>query len=121
MIAGCGGGGHAPKPRPEASVGAPVPHSTTALPTTPITAKPVEEVDADHGAFAGRYGRNTLLINLLGLGAVSLPCGFTDDGLPIGLMVTAKPFREDMALRVAYAYEQATGWHRRRPDLDWIG
>jgi len=91
------------------------------VPTTPIPAKPVNEVDAEHGSFAGRYGRNTMPGNLLGLSAVSLPCGFTEDGLPIGLMIMAKPFREETALRVAQAYEQATPWHRRHPDLGWIG
>lgn len=91
------------------------------VPTTPIPARPVDEVDANHGAFAGRYGRNTMFANLLGLCAVSLPCGLTDAGLPIGLMIAAKPFREDLALRLAYAYEQATDWHRRHPDLAWIG
>ena len=50
---------------------------------------------------------------------MSLPCGFTRDGLPIGLMVYAKPFQEDVALRVARAYERATEWHRRQPDLAW--
>ena len=50
-----------------------------------------------------------------------MPCGFTSEGLPIGLMIYAKPFAEDMALRVAYAYEQATDWHTRHPDLAWTG
>ena len=48
-----------------------------------------------------------------------LPCGFTGDALPIGLMIYAKPFDEATALRVAWAYEQATQWHQRRPDLGW--
>jgi aspartyl-tRNA(Asn)/glutamyl-tRNA(Gln) amidotransferase subunit A len=91
------------------------------VPTTPIPARPVDEVDADHGAFVARYGRFTQFANLFGLSAVSLSCGFTAEGLPIGLMITAKPFQEEMALRVAQAYEQATDWHRRRPDLAWIG
>jgi aspartyl-tRNA(Asn)/glutamyl-tRNA(Gln) amidotransferase subunit A len=91
------------------------------VPTTPIPARPVDEVDAEHGAFVARYGRITGFANLFGLSAVSLPCGFTAEGLPIGLMITAKPFQEEMALRVAQAYEQATDWHRRRPDLAWTG
>ncbi len=91
------------------------------LATTPIPARPVEEVEADHDAFVARYGRLTGFANLFGLSAVSLPCGFTEAGLPIGLTVLAKPFREDMALRIAHAYEQATDWHARRPDLNWIG
>ena len=67
----------------------------------------------------GRYLRNTALGNILNLCAVTLPCGFTPDGLPLGLMIYAKPFDEATALRVAWAYEQATDWHRRRPDLAW--
>jgi aspartyl-tRNA(Asn)/glutamyl-tRNA(Gln) amidotransferase subunit A len=55
----------------------------------------------------------------LNLCAVCLPCGFTAEGLPIGLMIYAKPFDEAMALRVAWAYEQATEWRGRRPDLNW--
>jgi aspartyl-tRNA(Asn)/glutamyl-tRNA(Gln) amidotransferase subunit A len=50
---------------------------------------------------------------------VTLPCGFTGVGLPIGLMIHAKPFDETTALRVAHAYEQATAWHQRRPELSW--
>jgi aspartyl-tRNA(Asn)/glutamyl-tRNA(Gln) amidotransferase subunit A len=57
--------------------------------------------------------------NILNLCGVSLPCGFTREGLPIGLMIYAKPFQEDMALRIARAYECATEWHRRHPDLAW--
>jgi hypothetical protein len=57
--------------------------------------------------------------NILNLCGVSLPCGFTREGLPIGLMVYGKPFQEDMALRVARGFEQATDWHQRHPDLAW--
>jgi aspartyl-tRNA(Asn)/glutamyl-tRNA(Gln) amidotransferase subunit A len=57
--------------------------------------------------------------NILNLCGVSLPCGFTGSGFPIGLMVYGRPFQEDMALRVARAYEHATEWHRRHPDLAW--
>jgi aspartyl-tRNA(Asn)/glutamyl-tRNA(Gln) amidotransferase subunit A len=89
------------------------------VPTTMIPAKPVAEVDASpetYADFNGRYLRNTSLGNTLNLCAVSLPCGFTRQGLPIGLMVYAKPFQEDRALRIAYAYEQATLWHKCHPD-----
>ena len=67
-----------------------------------------------------RVHRNTGIGNILDLCGVSVPCGLTSGGLPIGLMIYAKPFAEDMALRVAYAYEQATEWHRRHPDLSWV-
>ena len=92
------------------------------VPTAPLPAKPLAEVDRtpdSYGEHNARYLRNTAVGNLLNLCGVSVPCGFTREGLPIGLMVYGKPFQEDMALRVARAYEQATDWHRRRPDLAW--
>jgi aspartyl-tRNA(Asn)/glutamyl-tRNA(Gln) amidotransferase subunit A len=55
--------------------------------------------------------------NLTGLPAISVPCGFTSGNLPVGLQVVAPPFEESRALRVAYAYEQATDWRKRRPSL----
>ena len=55
--------------------------------------------------------------NLTGLPAVSVPCGFTDGNLPAGLQIVAPPFEETTALRAAYAFEQATEWHKRRPVL----
>jgi aspartyl-tRNA(Asn)/glutamyl-tRNA(Gln) amidotransferase subunit A len=54
--------------------------------------------------------------NLTGLPAISVPCGFTDRKLPIGLQIATPAFAESTALRVAYAYEQATGWHKQRPE-----
>jgi aspartyl-tRNA(Asn)/glutamyl-tRNA(Gln) amidotransferase subunit A len=57
--------------------------------------------------------------NLCGFPTVSLPCGFSTNpaGLPIGLQITTKPFQDALALAVAYAYESATEWHKRRPAL----
>jgi aspartyl-tRNA(Asn)/glutamyl-tRNA(Gln) amidotransferase subunit A len=92
------------------------------VPTVPLPARPLAEIDASFESYMehnGRYLRNTTLGNVLNLCAVSVPCGLTRAGLPIGLMVYAKPFQEDTALRVAYAFEQATDWHRRHPDLAW--
>lgn len=92
------------------------------VPTTMIPAHPLDEIDShievyfEHNT---RYNRNTSLGNFLDLCAVSVPCGFSNDGLPIGLMIYARPFREDLALRTAHAYEQATEWHSLRPDLAW--
>jgi aspartyl-tRNA(Asn)/glutamyl-tRNA(Gln) amidotransferase subunit A len=57
----------------------------------------------------------TLSVNLAGICGISIPCGFAD-GLPVGLQIMGKPFAEETILRVAYAYEQATEWHLRRPD-----
>ena len=55
--------------------------------------------------------------NLTGLPAISVPCGFTAGGLPIGLQVAGRPFDESTVLRLAHAYEQATEWHTRRPPV----
>jgi aspartyl-tRNA(Asn)/glutamyl-tRNA(Gln) amidotransferase subunit A len=54
-------------------------------------------------------------LNLCGL---SVPCGFTKKGLPIGLMIYAKPFQEEMALRIGHAFQQATDWHLQTPNLE---
>jgi aspartyl-tRNA(Asn)/glutamyl-tRNA(Gln) amidotransferase subunit A len=58
----------------------------------------------------------TLPINIAGVPGISVPAGFTD-GLPIGMQVIGKPFGEETILRVAYAYEQATEWHKRRAEI----
>ena len=55
--------------------------------------------------------------NLTGLPAMSIPCGFTSAGLPIGLQIAGKPFDEATVLRVAHVYEQQNDWHRRQPPL----
>lgn len=92
------------------------------VPTTSIPALPLAEVDAtleDYKRWNPRYSRNTRVGNILGLCGLSVPCGFTSKGLPIGLMIYGKPFDEAMILRIGYAFEQATEWHTQRPDLSW--
>ena len=59
----------------------------------------------------------TLSCNLAGLPGLSLPCGFTKSGLPIGLQILGPHFQEEKIFRAAYAYEQATEWHKRKPAL----
>jgi aspartyl-tRNA(Asn)/glutamyl-tRNA(Gln) amidotransferase subunit A len=59
----------------------------------------------------------TIPCNLAGLPGISLPCGFTAGGLPIGLQMLGAPFTEETLLRAADAYEQATDWHTRAPAL----
>jgi aspartyl-tRNA(Asn)/glutamyl-tRNA(Gln) amidotransferase subunit A len=61
--------------------------------------------------------RNTRPFNVWGIPAISVPCGFTKGGLPIGLQLAGPPWREDLVLEVAHAYEQATDWHTRAPSL----
>jgi len=59
--------------------------------------------------------RCTAPFNATHLPAISIPCGFSAAGLPVGLQIAGRPFDEAMVLRVAHAYEQATDWHLRRP------
>jgi aspartyl-tRNA(Asn)/glutamyl-tRNA(Gln) amidotransferase subunit A len=59
----------------------------------------------------------TVSANLAGLPAVSVPCGFTADTLPIGLQLTGRPFEEESLLRLARTYEQATAWHKAAPAI----
>lgn len=86
------------------------------LPTTPIAAPPISGPDAlELARWLTRY---TAPFNLTGLPALSLPCGFTSDGLPIGLQMVARPWGEARLLRAGYAYEQATNWRFRPPVLN---
>ena len=92
-------------------------------PTTRISALPVKTVNASlevYLAYAAQYMANTVIGNRLGLCGITLTCGFTSKGLPIGLLLNGKPFQEASVLRAGYAYEQATNWKDARPDLSWI-
>jgi aspartyl-tRNA(Asn)/glutamyl-tRNA(Gln) amidotransferase subunit A len=59
----------------------------------------------------------TTSVNLAGVPGISIPCGFTSQNLPVGLQIIGKHFDETMILKLAYAYEQATEWHKKKPDL----
>jgi len=59
----------------------------------------------------------TISVNLAGIPAISIPCGFTKNGLPVGLQIMAKPFNEEMLFRLAHAFEQNTKWHKLKPRL----
>lgn len=61
--------------------------------------------------------RNTMPFDAYGIPVISIPCGFTTGNLPIGLQIAAAPWAEGTVLALAHAYEQATGWHSRRPNL----
>jgi aspartyl-tRNA(Asn)/glutamyl-tRNA(Gln) amidotransferase subunit A len=61
--------------------------------------------------------RNTSYFSYYGLPAISVPCGFTASGLPIGLQISGAPFAERNVLALAHAYEQATEWHKRKPPM----
>ena len=59
----------------------------------------------------------TIPLNLAGIAGISVPCGFSRKGLPIGVQIIAGPFAEGSILQVAYAYEQNTDWHLKKPHL----
>jgi len=59
----------------------------------------------------------TISVNLSGVPAMSVPCGFTSNNLPVGLQLIGKHFDEETIFKVAYAYEQATDWHKKEPVL----
>jgi Asp-tRNA(Asn)/Glu-tRNA(Gln) amidotransferase A subunit family amidase len=92
-------------------------------PSTRIPAMPVATVDESlevYLDYAGQYMANTNIGNRLGLCGLSINCGFTSKGLPIGLLLNGKPFAEATVVRAGYAYEQGTDWKDARPDLSWI-
>ena len=90
-------------------------------PTMPMTPFPLAsaEVNLEGQTFGAEKAIPTFTrpYDLNGFPAVSVPCGFSEAGLPIGLQIAAKPYEDHVALRAAYAYEQATEWHKRRPNL----
>ena len=85
------------------------------VPTTPIAAPTIEGHDAVEQA--GRLTRFTAPFNLTGLPAISIPCGFNSEGLPIGLQIIARAWGDAKVLNAAYAYEQATEWHKQKPKI----
>lgn len=92
------------------------------VPTTPVPAQPLSAVDTDFDNYLNRnalYLRNTCIGNVLNMCGLNLPCGFSGEGLPIGLLIYGKPFQENVVLRAGYAFQQITDWHRQTPDLSW--
>src|SRR5712691_5926375 len=87
-------------------------------PTTPIPAPSIAELKQNPDLLRPRellLLRNTRPINVWGLPAISIPCGFTPAGLPIGLQIIGPHWGEAKVLQLAQAYEQATTWHKREP------
>lgn len=91
------------------------------LPTSMIPAPPlrgeVPSIQGKDNASTRLKGRIafTCPFNLAGVPAITLPCGYTSTGLPLGLQIVGPPFAEELVLRVAYAYQQNTRWHTVRP------
>jgi aspartyl-tRNA(Asn)/glutamyl-tRNA(Gln) amidotransferase subunit A len=89
-------------------------------PTTPVAAPAIDELKQNPDLLRPRellLLRNTRPVNVWGLPAISVPCGFTTAGLPIGIQIIGPHWREDRVLQLAHAYEQATDWHKRSPEL----
>jgi aspartyl-tRNA(Asn)/glutamyl-tRNA(Gln) amidotransferase subunit A len=90
-----------------------------ACPTTPIAAPPIGVDNVTIQGVELPYPvaaiMNTAPFNMTGTPAVSVPCGSTATGLPIGLQLAGRPFDEVTVLQVAHSYEQATDWHIRTP------
>ncbi|MGH9558808.1 MAG: amidase [Bryobacteraceae bacterium] len=82
---------------------------TPTMPDPPIT---IAEAKTENVSV-----RNTSPFDAFGLPAITVPCGFTKAGLPIGLQIAAAPWAESNVLALAHAYEQATDWHTRHPKL----
>jgi len=83
------------------------------LPTTPVAAIPLSAVDQSKAPMS----LLTRPVNFLGLCGLALPCGFSREGLPLSLQVVGRAYDEARVLRVGWAYENATDWHKRRPSL----
>ena len=92
-----------------------------ATPATPATATRIGDSDKPINKTVGpavfAMPRLTSVISLTGLPAITVPCGFTKSGLPIGLQLVARPFEEATLIRAAHAYERSVDWFRRRPPL----
>ena len=90
-------------------------------PTEPVTAPPIlaQQVQAGEETVGTTAALThfTRPYNITGFPAVSAPCGFSRDGMPIGLQLAGRPYEDGMVLRAARAYEQATEWHQRRPPI----
>jgi aspartyl-tRNA(Asn)/glutamyl-tRNA(Gln) amidotransferase subunit A len=90
-------------------------------PTVPVTAfkigtTRVNVADKTAGVI-GLLTQYTRPFNLNGFPAITVPCGFSDAGLPIGLQLAGRPLEDETVLRAGYAYEQSTDWHLRRPPV----
>ena len=90
-------------------------------PVEPVTAPVILERRIDVGGESlpavPLLTKYTRVYNITGSPAISVPCGFAEDGLPVGLHLAGRNFDEMTVLKAAYAYQQANDWHTRRPAL----
>ena len=89
-------------------------------PTSPLLPPTIAQFSRERGGsadFLVRNIQNTSPFNVYGWPTISLPCGFSRTGLPVGLQISGPPGREAVVLQLAFAYEQATQWYKRIPNL----
>lgn len=92
-------------------------------PTTPLPPPTIVDSRTDVSTslrLYSTYTRNTLPFNVYGIPAISVLCGFTSTGLPIGLQICARSGADAVVLQLAAAYERASDWYRRTPDLSGV-
>ncbi len=85
-----------------------------AMPTSTVAAAPIEKQPRDHDV---ERRKNCCIFNFSGQPAISVPCGFTAAGLPVGLMLAGGMFEDAKVFRFARAFEEATPWHERYPEV----
>jgi Asp-tRNA(Asn)/Glu-tRNA(Gln) amidotransferase A subunit family amidase len=84
--------------------------------TPPTIAEPTTvTINGEDAATLDAFTRLTAPANMAGIPALSVPCGFTSGGLPVGLQLIAAPDREDLLLALGAWYQRQTNWHTRRP------
>lgn len=86
-------------------------------PTVGFPVPPILDESPGLSIVAGDFTVYTAIFNQSGLPAMQVPCGFDDDGLPVGLQIAGKPFDEETVCQVGYAYEQEAGWIHKHPDM----
>ena len=92
------------------------------LPTSPAAAPKIPDgpgIKSQEDAHSRMAGIRSFTgpFNLASVPAISVPCGFTSDNMPISLQIVGRPFEDATVMKVAHAYEQATTWHTRRPPI----
>lgn len=87
------------------------------LPTAGFQVSPIADESPGLSIVEADFSIYTPIFNFTGLPAIQVPCGFDPDGLPVGFQLAGKPFDEPTICQVAFAYEQATEWHDRHPEL----
>ena len=86
--------------------------------TQALQVGPLPALHAAWGAASPRATEFTMPMDLAGVPALCLPCGFSSDGLPYSIQFTGRRLAEPMLCRIGHAYEQATKWHERHPNVD---